>query len=344
MLKQSLEALAKAIPTSVYRSLVHRDVFSFFYHVISDEYLPHIQNMYAYKSPRQFEADLAYLREHFHPISYSQFRRQVKLQGHAAPGSVLLSFDDGCSECYHVVRPLLLKYDIPCIFFITTSLIDNRSMLYRHKVSLCIERICAAEEGWQRAKLVEIGRTFSQEMPDVRSFVRWIKLNKSGDVGVTDQISQMLEIDLEQYMREHEPYLTREEICGLAEDGFTIGSHSTSHAKLNSVPAGGLQAEIVESCRVIREITGEEEIPFAFPFSAYGIDRGLLAKIRASHPEVGMLFDSKGIREEKGLLLNRIWSDRVGNQTGESNIPDLLRSAYEDNFLWKTRRLRFNIR
>ncbi|MGE5221511.1 MAG: polysaccharide deacetylase family protein [Omnitrophica WOR_2 bacterium] len=344
MVMHGLETLAKAIPTPVYRSLVRRDLYSFFYHVVSDEYLPHIHHLYPYKSSSQFEADLIYLRDHFHPVSYPQLNSRGKSQGDVEPGSVLLSFDDGCAECYSVVRPRLLKYAIPCVFFITTSLIDNQSMLYRHKASLCIERITSAEEGWRQAKFTQIGQAFSREILDVPSFIRWLKMDKTGEAGVIEPVSQMLEIDLEQYLSERRPYLTRDEICSLAEDGFTIGAHSVSHAKLSSLTPAGLEAEIAGSCQVIQEITGQEQVPFAFPFSAYGADRRLLAEIAVRHPEIGMLFDSKGIREEKGLLLNRIWADPVGKQAGQTNIPQLLRSAYEDNFVWKTRQLRLNIR
>ena len=85
-----------------------------------------------------FERDLLFVREHCTPISFEQLASKDTPRG-----SVLFTFDDGYRECFSVARPLLKKYEIPCMFFVTASFIDNQRIFYRHKVSLCIEEIAA---------------------------------------------------------------------------------------------------------------------------------------------------------------------------------------------------------
>ncbi len=117
-MKPWLERVAETIPLSIYRLFIRRQVIGFLYHVVSDQNLPHVCHLYPYKNTAMFERDLVYLKHHFHPISYAQLLddQAGKQQRLKAP-LALLSFDDGFQECFTVIRPLLLKYGVPGLFF-----------------------------------------------------------------------------------------------------------------------------------------------------------------------------------------------------------------------------------
>jgi peptidoglycan/xylan/chitin deacetylase (PgdA/CDA1 family) len=337
--KNWLERIAGAIPLVLYRRLIGREVLGFLYHVISNENLPHVRHLYPYKSIAMFEQDLAYLQANFRLISYADFI--AGQAGHAPPKSpaALLSFDDGFAQCFSVVRPRLVERGIPAMFFINTDGIDNRCMLYRQKISLCIEKVLSAGEAGNQAILAKLGQALGKPLENTGDFTRWIKSLNYRDGETIGAACQALEVDVDGYLKSRRPYLTAEEIRSLAGEGFTIGGHTRGHPKLNLLSPEEMEDEIAGSCQEIRALTGQQDVPFAFPFSAYGVNRETLAGILARHPYIGKLFDAKGIRKDRAFLMNRIMADKPLHRMAlESDLPQHLHRAYQDVFLLKVRR------
>lgn len=97
--------IAHRIPLLVYRVMFARKIVGLYYHVISDEPLAHIRHLYTFKTVAMFEGDLAYLKRHYHPISYEQLLEHVQGGKRLPVNALLLTFDDGFSQCFSVVRP-----------------------------------------------------------------------------------------------------------------------------------------------------------------------------------------------------------------------------------------------
>ncbi len=339
MPKGWLERVAEAIPLSVYRRLIRREVVGFFYHAVADEDLPHIRHLYPYKSVAMFQQDLAYLAAHFRPVSYPQYLEYRAGKTRPQTPLALLTFDDGFRECFTVIRPLLKARGIPAIFFVNTDGIDNREMLYRQQVSLCIAEFTNAGETRRQEVVDRLNREAAAGIPGPEAFVRWLKSLNYRDRPLIQAICQALEVDVQGYLQARRPYLSSAEIRTLAAEGFTIGAHTRGHPKLNLLTAAEMEEEIAGSCQVVSEITGQESVPFAFPFSAYGVDREILHGILSRHPVIGLLFDAKGLRKDRRFIQNRIMVDRpLGKGAARSDLPLHLHRAYQDVFLVKVRR------
>jgi peptidoglycan/xylan/chitin deacetylase (PgdA/CDA1 family) len=321
--------------------MVHRDVIVFLYHVVSDDQLPHIRHIYPYKTPAAFEQDLLYLKKHFQLVGYDGL---VEYRTRAHPIRLplgLLTFDDGFQECYSVIRPLLLQHNIPAVFFITTDLLDNRTMLFRNKVSLCIEKMTKAVGGWQAGAFERLSKIVGKEISSRQDFIAWVKSLQPADQERLQATCHALEVDVVGYLKEHQPYLTSDQVCDLASDGFTIGAHSLSHTRLNRLSPGDVEREIVESCRIVAHLSHEAVVPFSFPFSAHRVERDFLADVLARNPIVGLLFDTKGLIRDREFILSRIWADPPG-EGAQSNLPDLLYWAYQKVLLSQMNRFGIN--
>ncbi|NJN43532.1 MAG: polysaccharide deacetylase family protein [Anaerolineae bacterium] len=155
-------ATAPHIPLYAYRRLLPRNPIGFFYHSVSDNHLPHIKHLYPYKSTADFEKDILYLKSNFNILGYPLLEELSKAQSQRAriptlpSKSAFLSFDDGFAECFTVVRPILLKHSIPCIFFLSTNWIGNKEMFYRGKISLAIDSIASGKVEQQELRLEKI--------------------------------------------------------------------------------------------------------------------------------------------------------------------------------------------
>ena len=332
--------LTAAIPVGIYQRLTRRPALGLVYHTITPEPLEHLRHIYPAKTPDMFEADLAYLKNHYRVLSYPEYLAQQRGEAPKTPNAVLITFDDGYRECSTIVGPILAKYDLPAIFFVTTGFLDNRDLFYRNKYSLCVARLQNVSEDRLAVYLSTIASRFDQVLAGRAEFLRWLRSLNYADEAVLDEICTLLEVDVAGYLQSQRPYLTSDEVRTLAAAGHTIGAHGRRHPKLNILPQAAQTEEIVESCRAVQALTGQDQVPFAFPFSGYGINRRYLAALQAKYPLVGTFFDSKGVRLDKAFVLNRIWADPPADQnTEKTNIPRLIHHAYQENARWRPRYL-----
>jgi peptidoglycan/xylan/chitin deacetylase (PgdA/CDA1 family) len=316
------------VPLRIYKKFGNNRFFSFFYHVVSSKPLPHIIHLYPQRPIELFENDLGYLANHFEILSYNDIE-QGKHQK-SIKDCAFLSFDDGFSECYTIVRPLLLKFGIPCTFFLATDFIDNRGMYYRNKLSILLDRFNRISSNETVELIEEIGRLCNRIFVNRDDFIRWLK-STSDDASI-DQICDLIGVNISQYLAENKPYLTTDQIRTLIHDGFSFGAHSKSHHKLGTLAPSLVETEILESCQFVKEITGQNKIPFSFPNSGEGLSRDYLKSLMESHPYVGLFFDTKGIRRDREYVLNRIWVEAPKfNPGGNKSLPDVLKLAYQEN-------------
>ncbi|MBM3144314.1 MAG: hypothetical protein FJ010_04935 [Chloroflexi bacterium] len=303
-LTRILDLIAKLIPLWLYPILMRRDSIGIFYHAVSDEPMEQARHLYPVVPVAQFEEALEYLQNRYQFVSYARIHACRK-EGKAFPArAVHLSFDDGFSECFSVVRPLLIERSIPCTFFLSTDWLDNCAMFYRNKISLCIERLRLDPASVSSLE----GLTSDISRPD--AVIQWLKELRLPDEDIINDACRLLDVDWERFLAEYKPYLTIAQIRQMHAEGFTIGAHTKTHRKLMDLSDAEIEEEIVESCRAIQEITGQEIVPFSFPHSAFGIDRGLLFSIFVRYPFVGLLFDTRGVRKDESFIVNRVWAER----------------------------------
>ena len=329
----SLKTIARIIPLGLYRQIIQRDVIDFFWHIVSDDPMPHVQHLYPVESIKEFEAALLYLKENYTFINYQQLHSHIFKSTQLPSNAVHISFDDGYAECFQVVRPLLLKYEIPCTFFLTTDLIDNKILFYRNKQSLCIDRVMQPDFDYHPS----IFRNFNNQQftpsKTLPQFISWFEDLRLPDEPLIDEICRALDVNWQSFLNDKQPYLTADQIRQMHAEGFTIGAHTLSHRKLVDLSRDEIANEINSSTNMIADMTGQEIVPFSFPHSAWGLDRDHLAQIRLRHPNIGVLFDTKGLHLDVDFIHNRIWAERpLPNMSGlgADRIREHLNLAYQE--------------
>jgi len=120
----------------------------------------------------------------------------------------------------------------------------------------------------------------------------------------------------------------------LHADGFTIGAHSCSHRRLQDLSRSDAEHEIVESCRIVRYITDQPNVPFAFPYFGGGLDRAWLARLREQHDFIGLFFDTDGVREDEPFVVQRVFGERFSR---DRTLDAILRRAWAHPAAWRRR-------
>lgn len=116
-----------SIPTIFLIKLSGKRIIYPFYHIISDNPPAHIKYLYPVRSIKQFEKDLVFLQKHFTASDFPVKGNNPQF---------VLSFDDGLSEDYDIIAPILKKRNIPAIFFVNSAFVDNKDMFTNYISSL----------------------------------------------------------------------------------------------------------------------------------------------------------------------------------------------------------------
>ena len=348
--------LLRHVPLPLWRWLFPKSAIGICYHLVSDGPTPHVRH-YPVLDAATFEADLLYLRRTYGFLSYDEVAQRRCGAKTVRDNAVLVTFDDGFAECATVVAPILRRVGARGVFFVITDLIDNGVVFRETEAALCITAICQRPPADVAAVMRDLGLDRRLGPPPSRAvsdtvglplevagladsadrgllpLLHWLLTLEAADAAVLRQLSLRLGVDPENYVRNMRPYLTTQQIHELRAQGFTIGAHSCSHRWLGGLPRAEAEREIVESCRVVRDLTGQEQVPFAFPYSGGGLDRAWLAQLRRDHDFIGLFFDTDGLREDAPHVVHRVFGERFSHDRTPEAI---LRRAWARPAAWRS--------
>ncbi len=153
------------------------------------------------------------------------------------------------------------------------------------------------------------------------------------DTDAIERLCRLLEVDPKDYARHQQIFMSRAQIRQLAEDGFTIGAHGLNHRLLEGCDPSAIEREMIESARVVQEITGQARVPFAFPHSGLAVEREAIARILSRNPLVDLVFDSGCLRRDRSFIVNRVFADEsLGGST--ISVPSALRRSWSVPSAW----------
>jgi len=311
---RSLHFFSSSIPLTWLKALSGQDFLAIFYHTISDHELPHIKHLYAVRGSALFERDLDYLLKHFTPIGLIELVEAVYQNKKLPSNSFLLTFDDGLSECYHIIAPILKRKGIPATFFINSDFVDNKALMFRYKASYLIEELF--QRKISTSQITPFFEQYQIPFQDIRSGLLSIRWHQEP---VLNSIAKAFQIDFRLFLQQQQPYLSQTQIAQMIKDGFTFGSHSQNHPTYNTID---LPSQIEQTLLSQAYLNQYFQLPyqtFAFPFTDSGVSNAFFDKILGEE-NFQLTFGGAGLKHEKikGQL------QRFGMETQQLSTPKQL--------------------
>lgn len=233
------------------------------------DYTPqHISTRSKHKSVKEFIDDLDYLLTHFKPITLKELLDYHQNKKTIPNNSFHLTFDDGLSEFYHVIAPILIEKKIPATIFLNNHFIDNKALFYSYKASILSDEL------------------YTDTVLD-------ISFKNKNDI---DELAKTFNISWDDYLAKHQPYLTTEQINELIAQGFTIGAHSLNHPLYEEL---SLDEQIHQTITSIEDIKNRFQLDysvFSFPFTDVNVGKKFFSSIK-NH--VDLTFGSAGIKDDE---------------------------------------------
>jgi peptidoglycan/xylan/chitin deacetylase (PgdA/CDA1 family) len=285
VLGRAVRILSPITSVALHHRLLRRALVCPVYHISRNDTPVWWNERYAVKSPQQFERELDLLLELGSPISLDDLLNWQN--GRATrPEGWFLSFDDGYRELHDVIAPILKRKGVPATFFLCSSLVDNQRPFFEDVSGLIADRYSKVSQAAQSAVLQEL-RGFDLSLSQLLAsrVPRWEALNV---------VAELLAIDVSQWLRNEQPYLTGQDVMSLLRDGFHIGAHSVDHPLFSEISPAERDAQLRISMRtLIAQFPGVSRV-FAFPYGEFGMSGKELLDLQNAG-EISMCFGTRGV-------------------------------------------------
>ena len=264
------------------------------YHLVSDVPVPHVSPLYPIKKTRDFIADLDFLLKHFTPVDLTQVIAASKGQVVLPRNAFFLSFDDGLREFHDVIAPILLQKGVSATCFLNSGFIDNRDLFFRYKVALAAQAITTSPNLWKKP---DVQNWFTAHFDSSSNVSSLLKIRYSNRHEL-DELIPFLEIDVNGYLAEKQPYLTSNQILSLISQGFHFGAHSCDHPEYADINVAEQVRQTVDS---LQHIAHSFELPyraFAFPFTDFGANESVFQAMYGMPPLADISFGCAGMKHD----------------------------------------------
>ncbi len=288
-----LAQIAGFIPLQRLISITGQRCLLPFYHLISNEDVVHVKNLYRVKPVKEFEKELDFFLKYYEPVDFYEFISQGKVK----KNRFLLSFDDGLREFYDIVAPILKRKGIPAICFLNSGFIDNKDLFFRYKASILIENLKTSNFSLAKDKELKNWFQVNKLAYDSRfqSLLSVNYLNRN----LLDELATLLDICFPDYLRQHRPYLETSQIEELIVQGFHFGAHSIDHPLYAGISEIEQFRQTKQSLDEITSLFRLDYRLFSFPFSDYGVSRRFFEKVfNPAGPVADMTFGTAGLKKD----------------------------------------------
>lgn len=286
-------------------------IFVFAYHSISSpENLDSLSgDLYENLSinAAEFEKQILFLIKNGHTfITFSDLSDANKLHGKKP---TIIYFDDGFRDVLLNAAPILKKYGIPAVVFVTSGLISRTHFLWTLKYRFYLK---------------------SKGVPAVEIEKRILNLKGLSDIQREKSVDEQYRKDGFIFdLNKPEIFLDWNDIKSLSDLGWEIGSHGVAHCRLTETNEDQLAYEVKESKRTIENELHRKVRSFSYPYGRWN------DKVNSVIKEAGYEFivsEKEGLNEFKDLSGKMLVLKNIAAKPFD-NLLDFKVKTYFRNFL-----------
>jgi peptidoglycan/xylan/chitin deacetylase (PgdA/CDA1 family) len=257
-------------------------------------------------SVERFCRQLDYIQTRYTPIAVEDLLEALSSpQKDLPPNPILLTFDDGYSDHFANVFPLLDARGIYACFFPPAEAVLEHKVLDVNKIHFVLASV--PDAGALLDQVFSLLAEFPSEyaLKTREDYLRIVTEQHRYDTGEVTVLKRLLQREFPEPVRaeivrrlfaEHvtadetafacELYMSMDQIACLRRHSMHIGSHAYSHSWLNCISAQAQADEIDRSLQFLQELgVGRDAWSMCYPYGAY--NDSLLQTLRARQCPLG---------------------------------------------------------
>lgn len=229
-----------------------------YYHLVSDAKFDFFNGLVV--SKKKFEEDVKYFKKHYDVITFRDIQR-YKAEGKSLKKCLVITFDDGYKENLLNVTRILAKHNVKATFFMNSSTIDNRALMWRDALSHLSNKIPEEKlEGFKRGVLFPKDEQF--DVLRSTKNIRLDKLEKEIDILWNDLIGE----SQQDFAKKRDIYVSTDDLKSLIRDHHEIGVHSNKHPNFSTLSESEAIEETKMAYKFFESTLNYQTISMSFPF------------------------------------------------------------------------------
>jgi peptidoglycan/xylan/chitin deacetylase (PgdA/CDA1 family) len=266
-----------------------------YYHMVSDTHVPHVSNLYRFRTIAEFRADLEFLLSRFEPVGLSDIVEALSGTRTLSRSCFHLTFDDGFREMHDIVAPILQRAGVPATFFLNTAFLDGGGLAHHNALSVLLDRLQSPHPHLNGASLRRVESLLpATTRSDGATLRERILSIRYAQKSLVCSLAETLDVDLDQYVRERRPYLSSQQIAAMLHWGFNIGAHGHDHPLYSDLPVSQQVAQTQMSVDLLDTQFGLSPRAFAFPHTDSGVGAEFFSAV-FSEPLLDVSFGTGGL-------------------------------------------------
>jgi peptidoglycan/xylan/chitin deacetylase (PgdA/CDA1 family) len=222
-----------------------------------------------YLSLNQFEEHLKFISKLYHPVSLKDV-----VSGNLSVDklNVLLTFDDGLRNNFTHAFPLLKKYKIPAVFFVTAAASTSQPFLFNDLADvapmLISGSIAIEGETFQRKKIFLNQRLVNKDGIQLAHYFHKASQDERARI-ISRLTGSIPETELHKYKVYYE-LMNEAELKEIGDHpDYEIGAHGFYHTDLSALTEKDLDDELKKSADYLKRVLNKDIQSIAFPYGNY---------------------------------------------------------------------------
>lgn len=215
---------------------------------------------------KDFEQQARLLQRRYHPLRLVDVVNLLDAGNPLPKGAVVITFDDGYDDNFHVAFPILRRLGIPATFFVSTGHIDDGlPYAYDWLVHLLLQTDATQLQLPQLGIDQPIPAHSTERRLLAETLLSQIKtLPADAQETLIEQLGQQWGIPRDQPHADCQP-MTWNQLREMHAAGMEIGSHGRYHRMLAKLPAAQLRAELEDSKATLDRELNTTAVTLSYP-------------------------------------------------------------------------------
>jgi peptidoglycan/xylan/chitin deacetylase (PgdA/CDA1 family) len=210
-----------------------------------------------------FAAQMSFLSQRRRVISLDALAEMLAQGESPAPGSVVITFDDGYLDNYEVAAPILAQHGLPATVFLATGYIERTEnmwidVLYGAFKGRTRQHLELPDASFDLAEPLRVDHAYQSAADTL------VRASKAEQVELMSSIRNQLQPEYEE-LRLMMGWPEVRELYQRYSD-ISIGSHTREHVNLSRMPDDEVVQELSAAHEDIRRELGIDAIHFTFPY------------------------------------------------------------------------------
>lgn len=228
-------------------------------------------------SSKKFDKHMEYICKHYNVIPLDKAIECLYGGGELPKNSIVVTFDDGFKDNYTIGLPILKKYNVPAIIFLTTSLVSSTVPYWQQKLKAAIEltnphsikkAIIKMKVLFSQGQVEELLKAIDNGDKEELTTKLFAFIEKKEEKNAGEKFIDNLLKELDLYSAFRLPdaqMMSWDDARDMLSYGISFGSHTMTHPILSNIPLVFAEKEIKGSKKEIEKRLNIEVKHFAYP-------------------------------------------------------------------------------